>query len=51
MENFHNKVIEFVKENERNIVQDIKDICAIKSLLGPAEPNAPFGKENRIRDT
>ncbi len=47
MENFHNKVIEFVKENERNIVQDIKDICAIRSLLGPAQPNAPFGKENR----
>ena len=47
MENLHNKVIEFVKENERNIVQDIKDICAIKSLLGPAEPNAPFGKANR----
>ncbi|MBQ7816546.1 MAG: Sapep family Mn(2+)-dependent dipeptidase [Oscillospiraceae bacterium] len=47
MENLHNKVIEFVKANERNIVQDIKDICAIKSLLGPAEPNAPFGKANR----
>ena len=47
MENLHNKVIEFVKENERNIVQDIKDICAIKSLPGPAEENAPFGKENR----
>ena len=47
MENFRNKVIEFVKENERSIVQDIKDICAIKSLLGPAEENAPFGKANR----
>ncbi len=47
MENLHNKVLEFVKENERNIVQDIKDICAIRSLLGPAQPNAPFGKENR----
>ena len=47
MENFHNKVLEFVKENERNIVQDIKDICAIRSLLGPAEENAPFGRENR----
>ena len=47
MENLQNKVIEFVKENESNIVQDIKDICAIKSLLGPAAPNAPFGKENR----
>ena len=47
MENLHNKVIEFVKANERNIVQDIKDICAIKSLPGPAQPNAPFGAENR----
>ena len=47
MENFRNKVLEFVKENERNIVQDIKDICAIRSLPGPAQPNAPFGKENR----
>ena len=45
MENFRNKVIEFVKENERNIVQDIKDICAIKSLLGPAEENAPFSAD------
>ncbi len=47
MENLHNKVKEFVKENERNIVQDIKDICAIKSLPGEPAPNAPFGAENR----
>ena len=47
MENLHSKVIEFVKENEKNIVQDIKDLCAVKSILGPAQPNAPFGKENR----
>ena len=47
MENLQNKVVEFVKANERNIVQDIKDLCAIKSLPGEAAPNAPFGKENR----
>ena len=47
MENLHSKVKEFVKENERNIVQDIKDICAIKSLPGEPAPNAPFGVENR----
>lgn len=47
MENLHNKVVEFVKANERNIVQDIKDICAIRSLPGEPAPNAPFGKENR----
>ena len=47
MENLHSKVKEFVKANERNIVQDIKDICAIKSLAGEPAPNAPFGVENR----
>lgn len=47
MENLQNKVKEFVKENERNIVQDIKDICAVKSLPGEPLPNAPFGAENR----
>ena len=47
MENLHDKVKQFVKENERNIVQDIKDICAVKSLPGDAAPNAPFGDENR----
>ncbi len=47
MENLQNKVVEFVKANERNIVQDIKDICAIRSLPGEAAPGAPFGKETR----
>ena len=47
MENLHDKVKQFVKDNERNIVQDIKDICAVKSLPGEPAPNAPFGAENR----
>ncbi|MBQ5782863.1 MAG: Sapep family Mn(2+)-dependent dipeptidase [Oscillospiraceae bacterium] len=49
MENktFCQQVADFVKANEKNIVQDIKDICAVKSIAGEPAPNAPFGVENR----
>ncbi len=38
------KVDAFVKENERNIIEDIRRLVNIPSVQGPAEEGAPFGK-------
>ncbi len=47
-QNLKSQVLKFVKDNERNIVEDIKKLCSVKSLLAePAGEKAPFGAGSR----
>lgn len=41
------KIAEFIVQNERAIVEDIKKIVSFKSILDTAAPEAPFGIENK----
>lgn len=40
---FNAKVDAFLKENERNIIEDIRTLVGVPSVEGPAEKDAPFG--------
>ena len=35
----------FIEQNREALVRDIGRIVAVPSVEGPAEPDAPFGKE------
>ena len=37
----------FVLEHEADIVRDIARLVSIPSVEGPAEPDAPFGRESK----
>ena len=39
------KVNEWIDSHQDELLQDIKDLCAIPSVLADAEEDAPFGVE------
>lgn len=41
------RIFDWLKEHEQELLDDTIKVLQIPSLEGPAEPNAPFGAENR----
>jgi len=41
------KIHQWLRDHEQELLDDFRQMLRIPSLEGPAEPNAPFGKENR----
>src|SRR5579862_6358738 len=41
------KIQQWLRDHEQELLADYRAMLQIPSLEGPAEPNAPFGKENR----
>ena len=40
---FYTEIDAFIRENRENILRDIRRICAVPSVNGPAEEGKPFG--------